>query len=380
MTDLTSGTVQLKEVQNSNTKSFSEKKKSLKKRRKQAKVMRVARASLLPVEGVEKRKRPGDDDVKKRTMIDLFSSKWLSVAALKQVEQATGLEYKKGKFSNAEATLINAAVQRFLVQHEMTFDEFKELFFQRRGHRRLQDFFVTCAQELAGRPVIHVYHYLRRQYHPGNWQGRWSAEKDDQLKRLFVLHGPKWEVIGEQLGRFHVSCKDRYRIIRQRFNSGRWQDEEVVRLRDAILAWRSLSEKPDCAVWAWIAERVETRSWMQCLVKYTGSLEAHMRRNPNCESFKKPLKWTDQEDLILIHKIYDLVVEDESEIEWSRLLDESWNHWSPVCLSRRWMLLRRRVYRERYLDMDTILETLMRSIKPLSPDKISQREEIDVQI
>lgn len=339
------------------------------KRHKQQKVQRIARGSLEPVQNVQKRVKPTIPEEERNLLVSLFSSRWMPVKELHRVEAESGVKYKRGKFSNAEAQAVNDIVQKYLAEHNLSFAEFKELFFQRRGHNRLHDFFLMAAQQLVGRPVIHVYHYMRRQYHPGNWHGRWSPEEDAQLKRLFAIHGPKWETIGEQLGRFHVSCKDRYRNIRQSFNTGRWSEDEVERLRAGILAWRR--EQPrDTAVWAWIAEKVGTRSWMQCLSKYTLSLESHMRRNPNGDITIKPLQWTDQEDLTLIHKIYDLVVEDESEIVWSRLLDDDWNLWSPSCLSRRWALLRKRVNRERYLDMDTILETLMRSIKPLSPDRV----------
>jgi hypothetical protein len=290
----------------------------------------------------------------------------MPVKELHRVESESGLQYKRGKFSNTESFLVNQVVQQYLVDHGITFDEFKRLFFESRGHNRLHDFFVTAAQQLEGRPVIHVYHYLRRQYHPNNWKGQWTETQDAELKRLFAIHGPKWETIGEQLGRFHVSCKDRYRVIRQSFNTGRWSVEEVERLRKAILEWRQTQPK-DTAVWAWIAALVGTRSWIQCLGKYASSLESHMRTSPTSQYYSaRP--WTEQDDLFLVHAIYDLVVEDESEIVWGRLVATvgELQKWSPSSLARRWALLRRRVANERSLDMDTILETLMRSMEATS--------------
>lgn len=325
---------------------------------------RISPGSILPIQGVQKRQKKKLTVDEQEHLIDLFSSRWYSVAELNRIEKESGIKYKRGKFSNAEARVIDEAVQKHIAEHNTTFKEFKEEFFDRRGHRRLESFFLAAAQQLPGRPVVHVYHYLRRQYHPGNWQGRWSEDEDEQLKRLFAVYGPQWEMIGEQVGRFHTSCKDRYRVIRQRFNSGRWSEEEVGLLRQGILAWRQ--EKPqDCAVWAWIAAKVGTRSWMQCLTKYTTSLEAQMRQghNDHQDGKRSMVGWSDEEDLLLIHKIYDLVVEDESEIIWSQLLDANWKHRTSTCLHRRWLLLRRRVHRERHLDMDTILETLMQSIR-----------------
>lgn len=330
------------------------------KRSKSTKLSIISPNTLNPVSKPRQRKKENPEN--HELLVETFSSKWHSVSALHELERTTGLTYKRGKFSNTEAKITNEAVVKFLKDQNMAFQEFNSNFFEKRGHGRLADFFVQVAQQLNGRPVIHVYHYLRRQYHPGNYKGFWTPVEDDQLKRLFAIHGPKWEVIGDHLDRFHISCKDRYRKIRETFNAGKWTDEEVGKLRDAILAWRS--ERPtDCAVWVWISEKVATRSWLQCASKWASSLDSHLRRDPTGRNIHERLEWTDDDDLLLIHRIYDLAVEDESEIIWRHLNTDGLDKWSGMALSIRWSLLKKRVAGYRQLDMDTILETLMNALK-----------------
>ena len=338
-------------------------------KRKKSKSSRCAPGSILPIRDERGRRRPKPGLDNSDHLSDLFSSKWMGLSQLRSIEQESGIKYKRGKFSNSEAKIVNDQVQRFLQQQGLTFDQFREQFLNKRGHGRLSDFFVQIARLLGGRPVIHVYHFLRRQYHPNNWQGQWTEEEDTTLRQLFAKYGPQWEKIGQELGRFNVNCKDRYRFIRASFNKGRWTADEVERLKQAIVDLRR--DRPQChSIGQWVADQVKTRSWMQCIQKWTSSIELLVKRPGE----QRPFQWTDQEDLILLHRIYDLVVEDESEIDWKTLLDETWNHWTPVCLQRRWKLLRRRVYRERMLDMDTIVETLINSLRPLSPDKVPKTD------
>lgn len=301
----------------------------------------------------------------------MFSSKWIETKALRRLEAETGKRYKRGKFSRLEEERVRARVQSYLKDNEMSDDAFRDALLTRAQENKsvFRNFFVQVAMELPGRPVITVYHYLRRLYHPGNKQGAWLPEEDMHLRRLFAIHGPQWQIISHELGRFNHSCRDRYRWIREQFRKGPWEQDEVDRLKQAIQD-RASGAGGDIGAWAWISEKVETRSWHQCLTKWTNSL-CFRERHPGVRC----VRWTREQDLILLNRIYDLVVEDESEIVWSRLLDDSWNDWTQNKLRIRWRLLRKRIRNEKVLDMDTIVETLINSLANLSPDHISKEED-----
>lgn len=319
-----------------------------------------------------KRKEQVEDE---QELAQIFSSKWIETKALRRLEAETGKRYKRGKFSRLEEERVRARVQSYLRENHMTDDAFRDALVTgaRESKSAFRNFFVQMAMELPGRPVITVYHYLRRLYHPGNKQGAWLPEEDLHLRRLFAIHGPQWQVISQELGRFNHSCRDRYRWIREQFRKGPWQPDEIDRLRqavqDRVRSPPSSSENGSIGAWAWIAEKVETRSWHQCLTKWTNSL-SFRERHPGV----RVVRWTREQDLILLNRIYDLVVEDESEIVWGRLVDDSWNNWTPNKLRMRWRLLRKRVRNERVLDMDTLVETLINSLSSLTPDRVPKEE------
>jgi hypothetical protein len=331
-------------------------------KKKSPKITNVPSESVSPIKENLKRSKSQEEDLE---LIELFSSKWIEVKKLKEIEIESGRVYKRGKFSKQEEETVRSKVSEYLSINNISETEFKEDFFNQKGRKQFKKLFVEVAKSLPqGRPVVMVYHYMRRIYHPGNKQGSWLPEEDLHLKRLFAIHGPQWEIISSELGRFNHSCRDRYRWIREQFGKGIWSKDEIDRLREAIEARKKLVVDHTLGAWAWISEQVKTRSWHQCLTKWTNSI-SFKDKHPN----QKCVRWTKEQDLILLNRIYDLAVEDESEIVWNRLIDESWNVWTPMRLKLRWKLLRRRVRNEKILDMDAIIEALINSIKVLSPSK-----------
>jgi hypothetical protein len=296
------------------------------------------------------------------SLADLFSSKWIEVKKLREIERESGKCYKRGKFSALEEAKVRHQVAEYLRENHISEEEFQDGFFNGKGRDHSKRFFVQVAMSLSGRPVITVYHYLRRLYHPGNRQGAWLPEEDMHLRRLFAVHGPQWELISKALGRYNNSCRDRYRYIRERFIKGPWQQDEIERLSAAVKERQRASVDKRIGAWAWIAEQVGTRSWHQCIAKWTSSL-SFRERHPGI----RRVYWNDDQDLILLHRIYDQVVRHETELIWSRLIDDSWSEWTPSHLRNRWHRLRKRVRNERNLEMDTIVETLMNSISTHLP-------------
>lgn len=313
---------------------------------------------------------------------ELFSAKWQTVQKLRDTERESGKRYRRGKFSNAERRAVNASVDEYVSETGISREAFLDSLFNSVGRRRFADFFVKTAQKLSGRPVLMVYHYMKRLLHPGNRQGSWTAAEDVQLRRLFAIKGPQWVEISKEMDRFATSCRDRYRKIRADYTKGPWATDEIERLEAAVAeltrsreAAASLAEAddptdaPSALSWYFVSERVRTRSWMQCISKW--SHLSHRRTSAAAP------RWSANNDYQLCHRLYDLGIEDESEIVWRDLLNDDpiWQqHYAPERLRNRWKMLRRRVLNEQRLDMDTVLETLLVTIRPLSADTVSDSD------
>lgn len=361
---------------------------SIKNSKKRKKIKNFPTSSISPIKKTDNKlkskneknrlKRRQEQKSTETQLLEVFSKKWIQTKELRELENETGLKYKRGKFSRLEEKL-RAGVMRYLKYNNKTEEEFREAIVEgiRENKSALGKFCVELTQELPGRPVITVYHYLRRLYHPGNKQGSWLPEEDMHLRRLFAIHGPQWQIIAKELGRYNNSCRDRYRFIRQQYHKGPWTSDEVTRLRNAVCELTSCKkdsgkDKEGVGAWASISEMVQTRNWHQCLVKWTYSL-AFWEKHSN----QKVIRWTKEQDLILLNRIYDLVVEDESEIVWSRLLDESWNCWTSNRLRTRWQILKKRVNLNKgvHFNLDSLVETLINSMNSLSPDKLDSEIE-----
>ncbi len=84
-----------------------------------------------------------------------------------------------------------------------------------------------AAARLEMRPVIAVYHHVRRMYDSKRHQGKWVEEEDAMLERCALAKavgkstnlgtscvtqfGQKWETISQHVGRTAADCRDRWR-------------------------------------------------------------------------------------------------------------------------------------------------------------------------
>ena len=78
------------------------------------------------------------------------------------------------------------------------------------------------------RPIVAVYHHVRRSHHPLKLQGQWKEHEDDLLtqyikpprflcpysptkNRAVTDLGQQWEKVSFRVGRMASDCRDRYR-------------------------------------------------------------------------------------------------------------------------------------------------------------------------
>lgn len=336
----------------------------------------VASITDAAIESIRAARRPvrRQSPEEAEELTDLFANRWMGVDALHDLERTSGKHFKRGRFSVREKETIRQALDNFCASRGLSRDDFINAFFMRKergGQRysdeRFRELFLEVAKCLHGRPVLLVYQCMRRMYHPGNRRGAWSTADDTELRRLFLQHGPDWETIGLAMGRYGMSVRDRYRLLRGRGATGPWSEEEVDRLRAAVATVRQLTSSPS---WLLVSEGVGTRSVPQCILKWT-LLEAAKRSGG-----RRPA-WTRSLDYYLVSRLYDLALEDESEVRWRTLADEGWPvYLGPRDLQLRWRILRKRVPHlgRAPLSFDDTLESLLLSLRPLSANTVSDED------
>lgn len=292
----------------------------------------------------------------KQKLLELYGTKWINTAKLREVAETSGVPYKRGKYSESERRALHDEVETFLREQQMERTAFLNSIFNRRGNKRNGDFFVRVAQRLPGRPILLVYHYLRRQLFTNQKGYHWTSEQDASLKRLFLVHGPKWFEIGRELGRFGTACRDRYRVIREQYAKGYWSEEETALLLETVNRLNAERERDPVGcdlTWFWVSEQVKTRSPSQCHSKYITLF--YKQKRP------AKFKWSDHQDRLLVERLYDRCLEDESEIIWRDVWEEDsvWReYWHVEKLRTRWQMLKRRASIERG-SLDDFLEALL---------------------
>ena len=312
-----------------------------------------------------------NDSEESRILTRTFADKWYLPPSLYLVEAQTGLKYRRGRFSEEEKDLAKRLTLKFCKDQNMSLEQFKRVFFDEMGSRegtcvsntgRLSSFFVDVAQHFGGRPVVAVYECLKRIYHPGNHRGPWTPEEDDILLKAYQKHGPKWTVIGKELNRLGINCRDRYNLKWKslgQMSAGAWSVEEEKRLAEGIT--ESVRDSGVIS-WIWISEeRVKTRTPLQCISRfksksfvdrYSFHALAIARRPATSAAVaatapKPKASWNDwksDEDYLLIYAIVSTGLETENLINWRSLKVEGipaprHNH---EIFFRRWNLLKKK--------------------------------------
>lgn len=340
-------------------------------------------------------KKPFDAEVVKK--LEPLTSKWMSLKECKEFERTEGVKYKRGKLSVHEEQTLGAALEEYLSAKSISKEEFEACLHTRsitaRG-AKIRDLFVFLARQLKTRPVMLVYLHLVRRYHPLKRKERgntWTKEEEQQLKQLVAVHGFMWEVVGKELGRISIDCRDHYRTLREGLNKGPWSDEETAKLLDIIKGiQRARVEKglkmTNTLPWVTISDALQTRNITQCYVKW------HECRNP----YNPRSLWSDGDDYRLCLKLWDLNLNHESEVMWSELISKpepeeylegaiareqvveckNGNLFkvSPVKLKSRFHVLKRRISGADKMEFDDVLELLIRALRPKSEEFINDEE------
>ncbi|KAJ3932541.1 MAG: hypothetical protein NXY57DRAFT_893961 [Lentinula lateritia] len=288
----------------------------------------------------------------------LLSTKWISTSKLLDLAKNRGLVYKKGKFSAIEEKQLNDAIERYTTAKQLTPDQLNEVIFPSEDKSRDNQFWSEISKAVPQRPIISVYHHVRRTRHPLKAQGKWLPAEDAKLQEAVASFGQKWEKISFIVGRRAPDCRDRWRnhiVGREIRVTGPWtqeEEEELTRIVEEMTVKKG-GTLDDDVFWGAVSDLMgNKRNRQQCRIKWTDALSKRVKLDG-----KKP-RWSNQDSYILVHKLDSLRVRDDTEIDWKTLADEDWNLWSAHVLQRRWLSMKRSVKGYEEMPIQEIMEIL----------------------
>ncbi|KAF6746064.1 hypothetical protein DFP72DRAFT_823432 [Ephemerocybe angulata] len=274
---------------------------------------------------------------------DILATKWLNTRKLAEMVESEGLVYKKGKFSAIEEKKLNDAIEAYKNSKNLSTAQIQEIIFQKNVKTKDNEFWSSITRALPQRPIIAVYHHVRRKWHPMNSQGVWEKRQDTLLIAAVAQFGQAWEKVSPCVGRMASDCRDRYRnhIVNSDIRAtGPWSEEEEEELTRIVLDMMAKqgSEDDSDVFWSDVSQLMGgRRNRQQCRIKWMDSLSKVVKSDGG-----RPY-WSPQDAYILVQRVEALGVNDDTEIDWKILRDHQWNLWSPHNLQRRWLAMKRSI-------------------------------------
>ncbi|BBN16436.1 protein MpMYBL3 [Marchantia polymorpha subsp. ruderalis] len=150
-----------------------------------------------------------------------------------------------GKFTAQEDEAIKTAVDGYI--EERGWDKVKglEMLLNTSCYKEARGAWLSIANCLPHRPVKQINSRARRLLEGGK-RGKWLEVELQQLRTLFLEHGPDWKTIGSKLDRPAQVCKVKWRSLRQApvktdcdrglcKHPGPWTQEERDQLQSYVL-------------------------------------------------------------------------------------------------------------------------------------------------
>ncbi|XP_073078464.1 transcription termination factor 1 [Manis javanica] len=261
--------------------------------------------------------------------------------------KAQGVTIKFGKFSVKENKQLEQNVQEFLsltgienADKLLYTDRYPEEKSAITSLKRKYSFRLHIGKGIA-RPWKLVYYRAKKMFDVNNYKGRYSKGDTKKLKIYQALHGNDWKKIGEMVARSSLSVALKFSQISSEKNHGTWSKTETQKLikavEEVILKKMTpqelkevdsrLQENPEGCLsivreklykgisWVEVEAIVETRNWMQCKSKWTEVLTKRMTNGRDVFRGANAL----QAKINLIERLYEVNVEDATEIDWEDL-------------------------------------------------------------
>ena len=214
------------------------------------------------------------------------------------------------------------------------------------------------------RTPVSLYSHVKRQVHPGAFQGPWTEAETTQLKALFDVLGTDWTTIAAEMHRTPENCRDRYRrrfgepqFGKASINHGKWTDDEFNRLTSAKVHGKRILDADDRDVdYLKLTKRVKSRSLHQVRRKYLTLREQQCDDPESMNLLRFPAH-----QLELCENILDRNYLNDDDIVWRDVVSPatasspSHRHNADMC----WRKLRKRFPRDPFpVALDSIISYL----------------------
>ncbi|XP_023665326.2 uncharacterized protein [Paramormyrops kingsleyae] len=245
-----------------------------------------------------------------------------------------GESFKSGRFSAEENEKLFRNIKDFLALTGIS--SAAKLFFtnrypeeaaQIRNMKKLHKFHSQIAVGIF-RSWHEIYSRGRKVFDEFNYKGRYTEDELKKLNKLQNLYGNNWMKISELTGRSNISLEKRFSQIAHK--KGEWTVSEQKKLMRIIKEYMVTQVEPkdgpsgltirkeklySNVPWKSVSEGMETRSWVQCRVKWMAILKQKMTCGADVYKGRKSL----QAKIRLIRALYEMDVEDSSDVKWEDL-------------------------------------------------------------
>ncbi|ORX37090.1 hypothetical protein BD324DRAFT_624745 [Kockovaella imperatae] len=219
---------------------------------------------------------------KPAAMHQWLASKWVNLGELKRLEERGIIQYKKGKFSDAEKAAIREYLTTFKQVNRVDQAELVELIHAKgrfSERKEFPKFWPEVAAVVPGRPVKYVKDHVKRVFDPLARKGPWTPKEDELLTRAQQSHPNQWAKISQIVERPELDCRCRWRDELQHVDTkqeGHWTQDESTRLIEIVMELNtSLGQDPHGseAPWDLVVEKMNgQRTRTQCRKKWQAEL------------------------------------------------------------------------------------------------------------
>ncbi|KAF6730582.1 Transcription termination factor 1 [Oryzias melastigma] len=251
-----------------------------------------------------------------------------------------GVPLRSGRFTVPENHQIEQNMADFIALTNMGSAEqvlfpqrFKEQAPKIRKLKILHCFFEKIAEGIP-RPCHQVYTRAKKIFDIRNHMGRFSEDELHSLQKLHQLHGNDWKAMSDKMDRSVYALQKRFLLHTARGartkSPGLKQairDHLETVFQESLGSGLTMDQLCSNLPWQKISQKVETRHWNQCRLKWFNLLnkitKGKLPRGP--EGYKAKI--------LLINTLFSMSVDDLADIEWDEVACAVGNV-TPMCVQR----------------------------------------------